>query len=109
MPVHNISMGRMKMNLQLPKEEQKILEAAFKSTEVRKPNVWMGILGLLSGGLMITGGVEEYLTEGRAGLTAIGYGVMFTAYILTMYEHLKFRGTAFSLIKKLHEQKASGQ
>lgn len=97
------------MNMQLPKDERKILEAAFNSTDVRKPSVWMVVLGLLSGGLIIIGGIGEYLTEGRSGLRAIGYGGVFIAYIGIMYEYLKFRNAAFSLIKKLQSQRANGQ
>lgn len=100
---------KRKTSMQLPKDEQEILATAFQSTASIKPGKWMIIVGLLSGGLMIAGGVKEYFTEGRGGLRAIGYGGMFAAYCISMYEYLKFKSAAFSLIRKLQSQRENGQ
>ena len=95
--------------MQLPKDEQEILTTAIQSTASIKPGKWMIIVGLLSGGLMIAGGVGEYLAEGRGGLRAIGYGGMFAAYLVSMYEYMKFKSAACSLIRKLQSQRGNGQ
>lgn len=97
------------MNMQLAKDEQKILEAAIQSTEIRKPGLWVLILCLLGGALIIIAGVREYWTEGPTGLKAIGFGVISIGNILIMHEYLKFRNAVFSLIKKLQAERAKGQ
>jgi hypothetical protein len=99
--------------MELTTSERKIFEIANTSDEHNhnKPSklklAWLGlIVGVFGGSMLVIYGVVQLVYHKPDSLTAISYGLLLIGSLAMMYENLRFKSVALSLIRKLtNEQK----